>query len=93
LRFVPGGPDPITNGFGNFSPSTVVASVGIEAPSFVEPDVLRSSAAEFDRIFSDIISPIATAGKRIPFCRFFSISLSYKVKSEMWHSDRNSSFT
>src|SRR5580658_7816747 len=29
LRFVPGGPDPITNGFGSFKPSTVVFSVGI----------------------------------------------------------------
>src|SRR5581483_11950737 len=29
LRFVPGGPEPMTNGFGNFNPSTVVASVGM----------------------------------------------------------------
>jgi hypothetical protein len=31
FRFVPGGPDPITNGFGNVRPSTVVANVGINA--------------------------------------------------------------
>ena len=29
LRFVPGGPDPITNGLGSLRPSTVVARVGI----------------------------------------------------------------
>src|SRR5260221_647661 len=29
LRFVPGGPDPMTKGFGILSPSTVVANVGI----------------------------------------------------------------
>ena len=28
-RFVPGGPEPITKGLGIFSPSTVVARVGI----------------------------------------------------------------
>src|ERR1051325_1367090 len=29
LRFVPGGPEPMMNGFGNFNPSTVVARVGM----------------------------------------------------------------
>src|SRR3954470_23921670 len=29
LRFVPGGPEPMTKGLGSFRPSTVVASVGI----------------------------------------------------------------
>jgi hypothetical protein len=29
LRFVPGGPDPMTNRFGSFRPSTVVANVGM----------------------------------------------------------------
>src|SRR5207249_9985108 len=39
LRFVPGGPDPITNGFGSFNPSTVVASVGI-LDSLAKPGIL-----------------------------------------------------
>ena len=29
LRFVPGGPSPMTNGFGSFNPSNVVANVGM----------------------------------------------------------------
>src|SRR5208283_3833794 len=29
LRLVPGGPEPMTKGFGSLSPSTVVASVGM----------------------------------------------------------------
>src|SRR6478735_7029824 len=32
LKFVPGGPDAITNGFGRARPSTVVASVGMLYP-------------------------------------------------------------
>src|SRR5437773_11271102 len=32
FKLVPGGPDATTNGFGSFSPSTVVASVGIVSP-------------------------------------------------------------
>src|SRR4051812_28965352 len=47
FRFVPGGPDPITNGFGNFNPSTVVASVGIRTP-FGKPRGLLISPPEFD---------------------------------------------
>jgi hypothetical protein len=35
LRFVPGGPEPMTKGFGSFKPSTVVASVGMVFLSFM----------------------------------------------------------
>src|SRR5947209_3740505 len=47
LRFVPGGPEPITNGFGSFNPSTVVASVAIWA-SFEKPRLLACQARKFD---------------------------------------------
>src|SRR5256885_16970212 len=49
LRFVPGGPEPITNGFGSFSPSTVVARVAM-AKSFVrELACLTNFSREFDQ--------------------------------------------
>src|SRR6266404_3260740 len=41
FRFVPGGPDPMTNGLGNLSPSTVVASVGMVPPLIVNRPVYR----------------------------------------------------
>src|SRR5947208_12706048 len=51
LRFVPGGPEPITNGFGNFNPSTVVASVGIK---FFRRERLGycSGKSKLDRFFA-----------------------------------------
>src|SRR5947207_11556670 len=51
FRFVPGGPDPMTNGFGSFRPSTVVASVGIAFPLLGESFCLQVSPEKFDRIF------------------------------------------
>jgi hypothetical protein len=50
LRFVPGGPDPMTNGFGNLSPSTVVASVGMRPPLRGESLCLPLSREKLDRI-------------------------------------------
>src|ERR1700738_3064161 len=50
LRFVPGGPEPMTNGFGNFSPSTVVASVGMRPPLRGESFCLPFSRDKLDRI-------------------------------------------
>src|SRR6266404_1907174 len=47
FRFVPGGPEPITNGFGSFSPSTAVASVAILA-SLAKPRLVSLWAARFD---------------------------------------------
>src|SRR5438270_10071926 len=47
LRFVPGGPEPITNGFGSFNPSTVVTSVAMWA-SFEKPRLLACQAWKFD---------------------------------------------
>src|SRR3954471_16580338 len=52
LRFVPGGPEPITNGFGSFNPSTVVASVAI-TNSFAKPRLLSLRRAEFDTKMPD----------------------------------------
>src|SRR5688572_754326 len=36
LRFVPGGPEPMTKGLGSLRPSTVVASVGMISPFLLE---------------------------------------------------------
>src|SRR5256885_16653699 len=52
LRFVPGGPEPITNGFGSFNPSTVVASVAI-TNSFAKPRLVARRAATFDTKIRD----------------------------------------
>src|SRR2546421_1317937 len=60
FRFVPGGPDPMTNGFGNFRPSTVVASVDMVPPFFWETSCLALPRQEFDRIF------VAGGGARPP---------------------------
>src|ERR1051325_10382157 len=56
LRFVPGGPEPITNGFGSFNPSTVVASVGMLA-SFAKPRLVALCPAEFDTKMPDVSLP------------------------------------
>src|ERR1700719_4383459 len=51
LRFVPGGPDPMTNGFGSFRPSTVVASVGITLLLLVNLVVYRFRRRNSTRFF------------------------------------------
>jgi hypothetical protein len=58
FRFVPGGPEPITKGFGNFNPSTVVARVGIGVSFNNWTETLTAPLAKFD----NNISPNRGAG-------------------------------
>src|SRR2546423_11465318 len=51
FRFVPGGPEPMTKGLGNFRPSTVVASVGMVPPGFCGTSCLTGPGQKLDRIF------------------------------------------
>src|SRR5205807_7438061 len=52
LRFVTVGPEPITNGFGSFNPSTVVVSVAMTNSFICEARLLTDYAREFDRKMS-----------------------------------------
>src|SRR3954467_10104419 len=48
FRLVPGGPEPMTKGFGSFNPSTVVASVGIRMSLFRGRPILKGHFLDFD---------------------------------------------
>ena len=69
FKFVPGGPEAMTNGFGSFRPSTVVASVGMMYPF---PSNLIDSTTTFETNFKP---QIARRGHFVPaFAHFPSLA-------------------
>src|SRR5438132_109747 len=50
LRFVPGGPEPMTKGFGSLRPSTMVASVGISGGGERRQGPARRKVSQLGRL-------------------------------------------